>query len=179
MIEEEEEEEEVTKRPPKSKSSSLKSRSQTPGSELGSRRDKALLHTFPGKVRVGHHSWLSVDSVHVKVGTLASIGHRALRIHVATVDAFPSCLSKYETTWSCLVEAVGDVKTLKDELDDLKGDHELKEQVIHYVSSYFSAMSSAWILTSMSSGLGLLCSDQRGTCFQGSAKGSRDLWHSW
>lgn len=77
------------------------------------------------------------------------------------------------------MEAVGDVKTLKDELDDLKGDHELKEQVINYVSLYFSATSSAWILTSMSSDLGRLCSDQRGTCFQSSSKGSRDLRHSW
>jgi hypothetical protein len=67
---------------------------------------------------------------------LASIGHRALRVHVATVDAFPSALAKYETTWSCLVDAVGDVEALRDELEELRGDHELKEQVINYVRAY-------------------------------------------
>lgn len=67
---------------------------------------------------------------------MASIGHRALRVHVATVDAFPSTFGKYETTWSCLVDAVGDVAALKEELDDLKGDEGLKEQVINYVRAY-------------------------------------------
>lgn len=34
------------------------------------------------------------------------------------------------------MNAVGDVEALKDELDDLKGDEELKEQVINYVRAY-------------------------------------------
>ncbi|KAG1865575.1 hypothetical protein C8R48DRAFT_601167, partial [Suillus tomentosus] len=64
---------------------------------------------------------------------LASLGHRALRVHVATVNAFPSSLSKYEESWSCLVDAVEDVKSLKGDLDKIKADTELKERVITYI----------------------------------------------
>jgi hypothetical protein len=83
---------------------------------------------------------------------LASIGHRALRVHVATVDAFPSGLAKYETTWSCLVDAVGDVEALQDELEELRGDHELKEQVINYVRVYTSQPPPPLTSTSFRSG---------------------------
>ncbi|KAG2053964.1 hypothetical protein BDR06DRAFT_884949, partial [Suillus hirtellus] len=64
---------------------------------------------------------------------LASLGHRALRVHVATVNAFPSSLSKYEEFWSCLVDTVEDVKSLKGDLDKIKADTELKERVITYI----------------------------------------------
>ncbi|KAG1868922.1 hypothetical protein C8R48DRAFT_598377, partial [Suillus tomentosus] len=64
---------------------------------------------------------------------LASLGHRALRVHVATVDTFPSSLSKYEESWSCLVDAVEDVKTLQADLDKIQADTELKERVITYI----------------------------------------------
>ncbi|KAG1745415.1 uncharacterized protein EDB91DRAFT_1049964, partial [Suillus paluster] len=67
------------------------------------------------------------------VAILASLGHRALRVHVATVNAFPSSLLKYEESWSCLVDAVEDVKTLKADLDKIQADTELKERVINYI----------------------------------------------
>ncbi|KAG1776167.1 hypothetical protein EV702DRAFT_971984, partial [Suillus placidus] len=66
---------------------------------------------------------------------LASLGHRALRVHVATVNTFPSSLSKYEKSWSCLVDTVEDVKTLKADLDKIQADTELKERIITYIWS--------------------------------------------
>ncbi|KAG1844455.1 hypothetical protein F4604DRAFT_1596163 [Suillus subluteus] len=62
-----------------------------------------------------------------EISILASLGHRVLRVHVTTVNAFPSSLSKYKESWSCLVDAVEDVKSLKGDLDKIKADTELKE----------------------------------------------------
>lgn len=52
---------------------------------------------------------------------------------MATVNAFPSSLTKYEESWSSLVDAVEDVKSLKADLDKIKGDPELKEHILNYV----------------------------------------------
>ncbi|KAG2071185.1 hypothetical protein BDR04DRAFT_1117804 [Suillus decipiens] len=112
-------EEEVQPHCAKSKSSSFKSRSLTPaGSELGGRNVKLTLQSFASKV-----------------GILASLGHRALRIHVAMVNTFPSSLTKYEESWSSLVDTVEDVKSLKADLDKIKGNPELKECILNYIWS--------------------------------------------
>src|SRR6267154_722716 len=102
-----------------SKSSLLESsRSATPLSEMGasSRKEKGNISNLPEKVC-----------------RIAMLGHRALRIHVATVDGFPSTLTKNEVAWACLVDAVGDVEALKRHLEELKLDHDAKEKMITYV----------------------------------------------
>ncbi|KAG1818568.1 uncharacterized protein BJ212DRAFT_1268835 [Suillus subaureus] len=100
-----------------SKSSPFESsHSSTPLSEIGASSRRGSLSTFPQKV-----------------SRIAMLGHRALRIHVTTVNAFPSTLTKNEIVWACLVDAVGDVEALKKHVEELKLDHDAKEQVITYV----------------------------------------------
>jgi hypothetical protein len=69
---------------------------------------------------------------------IASMGQKALRVHVATIDAFPSANAKNEVAWSCIVDGVGDSQVLKEHLEELKGDESAKEQVITYVSLWSS-----------------------------------------
>jgi hypothetical protein len=69
---------------------------------------------------------------------IASMGQKALRVHVATIDAFPSANTKNQVAWTCIVDGVGDSKVLKEHLEELKGDESAKEQVITYVSLWFS-----------------------------------------
>jgi hypothetical protein len=83
---------------------------------------------------------------------IASMGQKALRVHVATIDAFPSANAKNEVAWSCIVDGVGDSQVLKEHLEELKGDESAKEQVITYVS--------AWSSLAIRSYLTLLCLDQ-------------------
>jgi len=96
------------------------SRSSTPLSELGalSKKERGYLHNLPDKA-----------------GIIAAMGHHMLRIHVATVDGFPSATSKDDVAWSCLVDAVGDMEGLKKNVEDIKLDSALKERVLNYVSS--------------------------------------------
>ncbi|OAX31286.1 hypothetical protein K503DRAFT_787935, partial [Rhizopogon vinicolor AM-OR11-026] len=63
------------------------------------------------------------------------MGQKALRVHIATIDAFPSANTKNEVAWSCIVDAVGGSQVLKEHLEELKGDESAKEQVITYVWS--------------------------------------------
>jgi hypothetical protein len=69
---------------------------------------------------------------------IASMGQKALRVHVATIDAFPSANAKNEVAWSCIVDSIGDSQVLKEHLEELKGDESAKEQVITYVSFWSS-----------------------------------------
>ena len=54
------------------------------------------------------------------------------------------------------MDVVGDVEALQDELEELRGDHELKEQVINYVRVYTSQPPPPLTSTSFRSG-GLVC----------------------
>lgn len=74
---------------------------------------------------------------------IASMGQKALRVHVATIDAFPSANAKNEVAWSCIVESIGDSQVLKEHLEELKGDESAKERVITYVS--FSSSLSLYL----------------------------------
>lgn len=105
---------------PRSKVLSTSSRSSTPLSELGSlsKKERGLLQNLPDKA-----------------GIIAAMGHRMLRIHVATVDGFPATTSKDDVAWSCLVDAVGDIEGLKRNVEDIKLDPAVKESVLNYVSS--------------------------------------------
>jgi len=99
---------------------------------------------------------------------IASMGQKALRVHVATIDAFPSANAKNEVSWSCIVDGVGDSQVLKEHLEELKGDESAKEQVITYVS--------AWSSLAIRSYLTLLWLNQVwSACAHSTATGSKHL----
>lgn len=97
------------------------SRSASRSASLSVRSQKAKLQDVPTDFTV-----------------IASMGQKALRVHVATIDAFPSANAKNEVAWSCIVESVGDSQVLKGHLEELKGDESAKERVITYVRFWSS-----------------------------------------
>ncbi|KAG2105871.1 uncharacterized protein F5147DRAFT_746419 [Suillus discolor] len=60
-------------------------------------------------------------------------GHKALRLHVATVEGFPSSSDRDQLCWDLILESSKQDKLLWEKMKEIQGDDALKAQLIDYI----------------------------------------------
>ncbi|KAG1742275.1 uncharacterized protein EDB91DRAFT_1052028 [Suillus paluster] len=63
---------------------------------------------------------------------IAISGHKALRLHVATVEGFPSSADRDQLCWDLILESSKQDKLLWEKMKEIQGDDALKAQLIDY-----------------------------------------------
>jgi hypothetical protein len=76
----------------------------------------------------------NMESPHTKCIVIS--GHKALRLHVATVDGFPSSADRDQLCWDLLLESCKQDKLLWEKMKEIQGDDALKAQLIDYASIF-------------------------------------------
>lgn len=67
---------------------------------------------------------------------IAISGHKALRLHVATVEGFPSSADRDQLCWDLILESSKQDKLLWEKMKEIQGDDALKAQLIDYASVF-------------------------------------------
>ncbi|KAG1885923.1 uncharacterized protein F5891DRAFT_918201, partial [Suillus fuscotomentosus] len=63
---------------------------------------------------------------------IAIFAHKAMRLHVATVNSFPSALDREELCWDLLVSSTRDNEVLWEKMLLIQSDDDLKAYLIDY-----------------------------------------------
>jgi hypothetical protein len=72
---------------------------------------------------------------------IAISGHKALRLHVATVEGFPSSADRDQLCWDLILESSKQDKLLWEKMKVIQGDDTLKAQLIDYASDFLFLVS--------------------------------------
>jgi hypothetical protein len=70
---------------------------------------------------------------------IAISGHKMLRLHVATVEDFPSSADRDQLCWDLILESSKQDKLLWEKIKEIQGDDALKAQLIDYMQASFSS----------------------------------------
>ena len=90
----------------------------------------------PRGSKLGKISLASFESPEVR--RLAKVGHRRLRQHVATVEAFPFPNEKDELCWRLVQETAVKESGLEHVLAEVEKEHDAKERLLDYVRLLFN-----------------------------------------
>ena len=63
-------------------------------------------------------------------------GHKVLRLHVATVEGFPSSADRDQLCWDLILESNKQDKLLWEKMKEMQGNDALKAQLIDYASVF-------------------------------------------
>jgi hypothetical protein len=74
---------------------------------------------------------------------IAISAHKAMRLHVATVNSFPSVLDREELCWDLLVSSTRDSEVLWEKMSLIQSDEDLETYLIDYVSIFLQCASVA------------------------------------
>lgn len=80
-----------------------------------------------------------MESPHTK--HIAISGHRALHLHVATVEGFPSSSDTDQLCWDIILESSKQDKLLWEKMKEIQDDDALKAQFIDYASDFLFLIS--------------------------------------
>jgi hypothetical protein len=67
---------------------------------------------------------------------IAISAHKAMRLHVATVNGFPSSCDREELCWNLLVSSTKENEMLWEKMSVIQSDDDLKAYLIDYVSIF-------------------------------------------
>jgi len=67
---------------------------------------------------------------------IAISAHKAMRLHVATVDGFPSSFDREKLCWDLLVSSIRDNEALWEKMMLIQSDDDLKAYLIDYASIF-------------------------------------------
>ena len=95
---------------------------------------KASSSRRPRGSKLGKTSLASFENPDIR--RLAKLGHRQLRQHVVTVEAFPFPIDKDELCWRLVQEAITKEPRLQQVLDKVENDQCTKERLLDYVSAF-------------------------------------------
>src|SRR5207245_441383 len=73
----------------------------------------------------------------VSLRSLAKAGQQIFHHHIAVVEAFPSTNDKERLCWKSLIQATSNSEELKDKLNSVGGDTQMKRDLIDYISFVF------------------------------------------
>ena len=76
----------------------------------------------------------NLNSPHTK--RIAISAHKAMRLHVATVDGFPSSFDREKLCWDLLVSSIRDNEALWEKMMLIQSDDDLKAYLIDYASIF-------------------------------------------
>ena len=91
---------------------------------------------LPPKVQGSHdHSKVLLHNFKdISLRSLAKAGQQIFCHHITVVEAFPSTNDKERLCWKSLIQATSDFEELKDKLNSVGGDTQMKRDLIDYIS---------------------------------------------